>query len=59
MVSNDEGIQIDRSDEQFRNADSRGFEILQPISNVKKERVAQFRKQFLETVVIDEGIQID
>jgi hypothetical protein len=59
MVSIDEGIQIEGSDEQFANASSPRFEILQSLSNVKIERHVQLEKQDLEMVSIDEGIQID
>jgi hypothetical protein len=59
MVSIDEGIQIDWSDEQFSNADSPRVETLQQLSNVKIERFAQSKKHFLEMVSSDEGIQID
>jgi hypothetical protein len=59
MVSIDEGIQIDRSDEQVQNADVPRVETLQSLSNVKMERLPQLRKQSLEMISIDEGIQID
>jgi hypothetical protein len=59
IVSIDEGIQIDRSDEQNENAYSPRFETLQQLSNVKIERFMQLKKQFLEMISIDAGIQID
>jgi hypothetical protein len=59
IVSIDEGIQIDSSDEQLENADSPRVDTLQPISIVKMERFVQSWKQWLEMVSIDEGIQID
>jgi hypothetical protein len=59
MVSIDEGIQIDWSDEQLSNAQQPSFETLQPFSNVKIERFVQLQKHFLEMVSIDEGIEID
>jgi hypothetical protein len=59
MVSIDEGIQIECSDEQFPNANSPRPETLQQLSNVKIERFLQPLKQFLEMVSTDEGIQID
>jgi hypothetical protein len=59
MVSIDDGMQIDRSDEQFANADSPSFEILQSLSNVKIERFVHLKKQELEMLSIDEGMQID
>jgi hypothetical protein len=59
MISIDEGIQIDSSDEQLENADSPRFEILEPLSNVKIERFVHLKKQYEEMVPIDEGIQID
>jgi hypothetical protein len=59
MVSSDEGRQIDRSDEQYQNADSPRTKSLDPVSNVKSERRPQLLKHDLEIVSIDEGIQID
>jgi hypothetical protein len=55
----DEGIQIDSSDEQFRNADSPRIEVLQPDSNVNFLSCEQSLKHDFEIVSIDEGIQID
>jgi hypothetical protein len=59
MAVTDEEIQIDRSDEQFSNADSPRFEIWQARLKARRERFAEFRKHFREIVVIDEGTQID
>jgi hypothetical protein len=59
MVSIDEGIAIDCSDEQKANADLPRLETLQNPSNVKTERFVQSKKQFSEMASIDEGIQID
>jgi hypothetical protein len=59
MVSIDEGMQIDRSDEQFENAESPRCESRQLGSNVKTESLLQPRKQDLEIVSIDEGMQSD
>jgi hypothetical protein len=56
-TSIDEGIQMARSDAQFRRAPRR--ETRQPDSNAKCERVRQFPKQGLEIVSIDAGIQIN
>jgi hypothetical protein len=54
-----EGMQIDRSDEQDANAEAPGMESLQPDSNVKSDRFVQLQKQKLESVSIDEEMQID
>jgi hypothetical protein len=59
MFSIDEGIQIDRSDEQDSNADLPRIEILEPDSNVKSERSSQLSKHESEMISMDEGIQID
>jgi hypothetical protein len=59
IVTIDEGIEIDSSDEQFSKADSPRIEMLLRGSNVTEERLAQRAKQLLETVPMDEGINID
>jgi hypothetical protein len=59
MISIEEGIQIDSSDEQYENADSPSSEIWQPRSNVNVERCLQQVKQDFEMTSMDEGIQID
>jgi hypothetical protein len=59
MVSTDVGMQMNRSDTQFSNADSPTFERREPLSNVTLDNLSQERKHELETVLIDEGIQID
>jgi hypothetical protein len=59
MVSIDEGIQIDGSDEQLENANAPRVVTRQQLSNVKIERFVQSKKQPDEMVSIDEGIQID
>jgi hypothetical protein len=58
-VSIDEGMQTERSDEHFRNADSPKTEILEPPSNAKMERLRQPLKQDLETILTEEGRQIE
>jgi hypothetical protein len=45
IVSTDEGIQIDCSDEQEEKADSPRFAILEPDANVKFESCQQLLKQ--------------
>jgi hypothetical protein len=59
IVSIDEGMQIDVSDEQFSKADSPRFERREPIAKVKCDRFRQSLKQNREIVSIDEGTQID
>jgi hypothetical protein len=59
IVSTDEGIQIDRSDKQFSNANSPRVEIRHPPSNVNVERLRQLAKQHFAIPSIDEGIQIE
>jgi hypothetical protein len=55
----DEGMQTDRSDEQWENAKSPNTEIWQPVSNVKLERSPQPRKQDSPSVSTDAEIEID
>jgi hypothetical protein len=59
IKSTDEGIEIDRSDEQFSNADSPRMEIREPAWNRKSERAQQYEKHDLEMALIDEGMQMD
>jgi hypothetical protein len=59
IVLTEEGIEIDRRDEQLLNAESPKTETLEPGSNVKSERSLQSRKHIVEIVSTDEGIQID
>jgi hypothetical protein len=59
MVSIDEGIQIDRSDEQFSNEHPPRVTTAQELSNAKIERSIQLQKQRYGIVSIDEGRQID
>jgi hypothetical protein len=58
-VTIDDGIQIDRSDEQYENANSPRTESRQPGANVKCEMLSQWPKHDAEIVTIDDGIQID
>jgi hypothetical protein len=59
MISIDEGIQIDESDEQAANANFSIRESLESGSNVTVERVRHPKKQYLQITSTDEGIQID
>jgi hypothetical protein len=59
IISTDEGMQIDSSDEQFANADFPRCESRQPESNVKSERFLHSLKQKGAIVSIDEGMIID
>jgi anti-sigma regulatory factor (Ser/Thr protein kinase) len=59
IAATDEGIQIDRSEEQQANADLPRVESFEPGSNVTVERLRHERKQAIEIVSTDEGIQID
>jgi hypothetical protein len=52
-------MQIDESDEQYRNADSSMDESLEPDSNVTVERESHSEKQVLPRLSTDEGMQID
>jgi hypothetical protein len=57
MVSIDEGIQIDRTDEQYENADLPRIEILQSNANVTESRQAHWLKHPAETVSISSQIE--
>jgi hypothetical protein len=59
MTSTDDGIQIDSSDEQPRNAFAPRIEIRQPTSNPTLNRFLHNEKQFAETVSTNAGIEID
>jgi hypothetical protein len=59
MISTDEGIQIDESEEQARNAYCPIRESLELDSNVTFERVRHPEKQDSQMISTDEGIQID
>jgi hypothetical protein len=59
ILSIDEGMQIDLSDEQCPNAESPRAENLEPDSNVKLERSLHLLKQKFGILYIDEGMQID
>jgi hypothetical protein len=59
MISTDEGIQMDESDEQSRNAD---FSIRESLESVSKRTFERFRdpaKQATPMISTKEGIQID
>jgi hypothetical protein len=59
MISTDEGIQIDESDEQHQNAHSSIRESLDPLSKHTFDRVTQQLKHSWQMISTDEGIQID
>jgi hypothetical protein len=59
MISTDEGIQIDESDEQFLNADLSIRESLEFDSKLTFERLQHTVKQESQMISTDEGIQID
>jgi hypothetical protein len=59
IVSTDDGIQSDSSDEHASKVHGAIVEIWQPGSNVSVARVLQQQKQPAEMVLIDDGIQID
>jgi hypothetical protein len=52
-------MQIVRSDEQPKNAESPRVEIRQGDSNLKSDRLRQYPKQEPESIAVDEGMQID
>jgi hypothetical protein len=58
-VSTDEGMQIDRSDEQLEKVDTPRDDSLQSDSKVRCESFPQSMKQDFEIVSTDEGMQID
>jgi hypothetical protein len=58
-VSTEEGMQIDESDEQFRNAPSAIDDSLEPGSNVTVERCLHSEKHLAPRSSTDEGRQID
>jgi hypothetical protein len=59
MISTDEGIQIDESDEQPPNTHLSIRESLESGSNITFERVAHPEKQCSQMISTEEGIQID
>jgi hypothetical protein len=59
MISIDEGIQIDWSDEQPQNAFSPSLDNSEHLSNPKLESFSQEEKQLEQMSLTDEGIQID
>jgi hypothetical protein len=59
IMSIDEGMQIDRRDEQPSNAEGRSRERFEPGSNVTLKSFSQTPKQSSEIVTMEEGIQID
>jgi hypothetical protein len=59
MISTDEGIQIDSSDEQTQKAETPRIEIFEPPSIVNFRRLSHFSKHPSEMISTDDGIQID
>jgi hypothetical protein len=59
MISTDEGIQIDESDEHPSNARFSIRESLESDSKLTFERLEHRQKQDSQMISIDEGIQID
>jgi hypothetical protein len=59
MVLTNEGMQIERSEEQSENADGLRIETFEPDSNVKLARLLQKLKQHLGIVSIFEETQND
>jgi hypothetical protein len=59
MVVTEEGIEIEKSDEQCENASSPIEESREPDSKVTVERDWHRQKDFWEMVLTEEGIQID
>jgi hypothetical protein len=59
MISTEEGMQIDESDEQYRNTDCSIRESLESGSKVTFERLSHRRKQFSQMISTEEGMQID
>jgi hypothetical protein len=55
----DEGMQIDESDEQYKNADSSMNESLEPDSNVTAERDLHPWKQSGPSLSTEDGMQMD
>jgi hypothetical protein len=59
MFVTNEGRQIDRSDEQYENADSPRIESRQSGANVKVESAVQLLKHNVEMTSINDGMQIE
>jgi hypothetical protein len=59
MISTDQGIQIDESDEQLINAYFSIRESLDSLSNLTFDSVSHPLKQYSQSTSTDEGIQID
>jgi hypothetical protein len=58
MISTDDGMQIEGSNEQLENADLPKFETIHPLSNVTSESSLHEAKHDFGIVSIKEGIQI-
>jgi HPt (histidine-containing phosphotransfer) domain-containing protein len=58
-ISAEEGMKIDESDEQSRNAQSAIDEGREPDSNVTVERDLHSEKQYLPSISTEEGMKID
>jgi hypothetical protein len=59
MISGDEGIQMDESDEQYPNADSSIRESLDSLSKITFDKARHSEKQKSQMISTDEGIQMD
>jgi hypothetical protein len=59
IVRIEEGMEIDSSDAQWANANSPNIDSLQPGSNVTSETNSHTRKQPLDIVSTEHGMQID
>jgi hypothetical protein len=59
MISTDEGIQIDESDEQHQNADCSIRESLDSLSNCTFDKVPHVEKPCSQMILRDDGIQMD
>jgi hypothetical protein len=59
MISTDDGMQIDESDEQPENAPPARRETLDSPSNVIVERVEHRKKHCSAMISTDDGMQID
>jgi hypothetical protein len=59
MISTEEGIQMDESDEQDSNADCSILDSVESVANITIERVRHPEKQYSLIISTDEGIQID
>jgi hypothetical protein len=59
MISAEEGMQMDKSDEHSQNASSSICRSLEPLSNARPERAWHIWKHFARMTRTDEGMQTD